>query len=167
MMRIVVLLLVMISFKAFSQKLDVYVGFYNKKECNKKLRKNLHIHDSLIYNNGSVLIADYRDTTQIISIKLNFAIPDDKSPYEYCIREELTFSNDSCAAKYLKKLLHSKEYGWRTVKKNEYLASFKMHVKLNVGFEHQDKNRMTVVFTYIDKSTKEFKSMYNGLEKPE
>lgn len=167
MMRIVVFLLVMISFKVFGQKLDVYVGFYNKKECKKKFRKDLHIHDSLIYNNGSILIADYKDTVQIISIKLNFAIPDDKSPYDYCVRQELTFSCDSCAEAYLKKLLHSKEYGWRTVKKNEYLASFKMHVKLNVGYEYQDQHKMTIVFTYIDESTKTFNAMYNGLEKPE
>ena len=164
-MRFLILLFLAGCLQSFGQDLGVYVAFYDQRECEKILRKKFHVEDTLLYNSGDTLLAFFKGSNPL-AVKLTFGAPNDRVP-EYCIRQEIAFDCTECGIKYLYKLLHDKQYGWRIQEENKYMASFRMHVELSVLYTDPEHYCMTLLFNYVDKPTREFKDRYNTLVIPE
>lgn len=147
---------------------EVFIGYYNKKECKKKLKRTLHINDTCFYKStGDALILSFKDSVQTRLIKLNFGQTEDQLPVDYCTSQEMQSDCNECAMKYLNKILHTKSYGWRKTEENKYVAAYNFHVQLEVTIQDKEHYGVNLLFTYIDKPSKEFKTWYYTLSKPE
>jgi hypothetical protein len=165
-MRNIIIILLLTCLKTFGQDIDLYIKFYDRKDAQKKFRKELHLNDSTISKNTSdTLTAFFKTNVQSGFIKLNFLKSNDEFAFKYCIRQEVILDCSECSTKYLNGLLHSKGYGWKKVADNKYATNYSLQTQLNVIYHDKEKYCMTLIFTYIDKPKKEYKTWYQSLSK--
>jgi len=165
--KFLTILYTLCCFTSFSQKINVYVGFYDLEECKSKIKKEFAVKDTCIYKNTTdTLLAYFIKGNQSGDITFYFAGTDGATVSNYCTVQKITFDCPQCSEQALINLLHSKIYGWRKIEENKYVSNYKMHVLWDVIFD-KEHTCMTLLFTYIDKPTREFKEWYNTLSKPD
>ena len=110
-------------------------------------------------------MAAFKDNAQSFIITLKFVAPETQIPVDYCTQQEIVTDCYDCAVKYLNTLIHTRIYGWRKIKENTYVSAYKVHTQLEVNF--YTKESVSFIFTYTDMPSKEFKTWYYALSKPD
>lgn len=145
---------------------EIFIGFYNKKESKKKLKRAFHIKDSCFYKNtDEELAVAFKDSLQSFLITLRFVTPESQVLVDYCTQQEIITDCYDCAIKFMERLLTAKSYKWRKTTDNKYVSTYKVHTQLEVNFN--SKESISFILTYMDMPTAEFKAWYNSLVKPD
>ena len=130
----------------------------------KEIRKEFGVNDSIISKNiGDTLVMFFKRNNQSGFIKLNFLISNDEFAYKYCIRQEVILDCSVCSRNFLEALLQSKAYGWKKTANNTYVSNYLAQSQLSVTYNDKEKYCMTLIYTYIDKPKKEYKTWYKSL----
>jgi hypothetical protein len=160
--RILILLLVFAT-SAHSQIVGLYIKYYDLKSATKDLNRDIKKKEvksgSVNYVNDT-LITQAENNKENIILKLTF------KKYEYfdqCEYQYMSFKCSECAITHLDEFLKDKSYEFKKISENKYVSKYNQQTELEVKQTPGEQICLTLIFKFIDKPKKEYKTWYNSL----
>jgi hypothetical protein len=138
--------------KWYSEK-QVQNKFHRLAKANKNDEGGYKLSD---YKNGDTLILKVEGYENII-MKFTFGL--DRG---YCNYQSIEFSCDSCSLKHTEETLDLKYCGWKKLGADKYLSKYAVQTEMEI--KTNDFLCRKIIYRYVDKPKKEYKTEYDSLK---
>jgi hypothetical protein len=143
-------------------QLKPMIYYYKEKSVIRTFQKNTQSKDNaqLDYKPSVAKIGDTLflkvEGFETIAIKFTFNLENG-----FCNYQSVMLSCDSCSINHVQEVLNDKYYHWKKVNENKFLSNYATHTEMEIVRENELCRE--IIYRFVDKPKKEYKSVYDAL----